>query len=80
MNNNNKNETVAPAPVRQIKITLLNNGVITVHGLPANLKMAGRMIAGANEIITGFFVKKAKNGELDEEDNIIQNNPADPIK
>lgn len=62
-----------PKPIMQMKITVLDNKSVVVNGIPANLRTALGILFDANKAIVDHFVNKAKEGELDDKNTIIQN-------
>lgn len=71
--NGNQQGPVVPHPLMQMKITLLSNQTINVNGIPLDLDTALDVLAGATKAITQHFVRKAKEGKLDDTNRIIQN-------
>ena len=81
MDNNNDNPLKQPAvphPVMQMKITALSDGTIAVNGIPHNPNTALQLIAGATGAITNFFMNKAKEGKLDDKNNLIESKIISP--
>ena len=63
---------VVPQPIAQMKITLLDNGGIAVNGFPSNLEVAQEWLSAAAKVVVRHFISKAKAGELDEHNRIIE--------
>lgn len=62
-----------PTPIMQMRITVLNNGTISVGGIPSKLETALEILANANKAIVRHFINKAKEGELDDNNTTIKN-------
>ena len=71
---------VVPRPVAQMKITLLDNGGIAVNGFPNNLESAQDWLSAAAKVVVRHFISKAKAGELDENNRIIEKSIIVPNK
>ena len=73
MNNQSKQpKSVHPQPVAQMRITIMNNGSVNVNGFPTDLREARHWLFMAEEAIMNYFINKAKAGELDENNRVIQ--------
>ena len=67
-----------PQPIAQIKITLMDNGSVNVNGFPNNLELALSYMTAGNIAVVKYFVQLAKDGRLDENNNLIENNILSP--
>lgn len=81
--NNNDNPPKQPAvphPVIQMKITILSNKTLTINGAPDNLDVALQVLADAARVTINLFIDKAKEGQLDDENNLIDTKIISPDK
>lgn len=62
-----------PKPIMQMRITVLDNKSVVVNGIPANLRTALSILFDANKAVVDHFIGRAKEGELDDKNTIIQN-------
>lgn len=69
---NNTEEIAHPQLVAQIKITILDNGKINVTGFPLDANLAMGWMQQAQQALVAFFIAKAKAGELDENNKVIE--------
>ena len=77
-NNGNNPKIVVPAPIMQMKITLLNNNSLSVRGIPNNLDQALLVLSDATKAVVKHFTKKAREGKLDDMDNLIESKIIQP--
>jgi hypothetical protein len=67
----NNSKQTHPQPVFQIKITALSNGSVNINGFPNSLKVTLDMITAGAQAVISHFISKAKEGNLDDNNNII---------
>ena len=60
-----------PQPVFQIKITALSDGSVNINGFPNSLKTTLDMMTAGTQAVISHFINKAKEGNLDDNNNII---------
>ena len=72
MNGTKLQGQVVPHPLMQMKITLLSNQTISVNGIPQDLNTALDILAGASKAVVLHFVRRAKEGKLDDKNRIVQ--------
>jgi len=77
-NNGNGPKLVIPSPVMQMRITVLNNGTLSVAGIPASLDTAMQILADATKAVVKHFTKKAREGNLDDTDTLIESKIIQP--
>ena len=77
-NNGNNPKIVVPAPVMQLRITVMNNNTIAVSGIPASLDNAMQILADATKAVVKHFTKKAREGNLDDTDTLIESKIIQP--
>ena len=70
--NNKQPDPAHPQPVAQIRITIMNNGSVNVNGFPTDLREARHWLFMAEEAVMNYFINKAKVGELDENNRLIE--------
>lgn len=78
--NNSPKQPIVPHPVMQMKITALSDGSVAVNGIPNNPNTALQLIAGATAAITNLFIGKAKEGQLDDANNLVESKIITPDK
>ena len=69
---NNTEKLAHPQPIAQIKITIMDNGAVNITGFPQDLNLSMNWIVAAQQALISFFVEKAKAGELDEQNKVIE--------
>jgi len=70
MSNNNgqkKNAQPKPAPVLQIRITLLSNGVLDVRGFPAQFEKAMTLMNEGQLVVAREFIKAGMENRLNDD-------------
>ena len=77
---NNVEKPVVPYPIGQMKITFMSNGGVSVNGFPTVLEIAQEWLSAANRAVIRHFIDKAKAGELDENNKIIEKSIIVPDK
>ena len=65
-------------PITQIRITLLDNGNLTISGMPQDTKTALVILSELNRAVFEHFIKLAKSGQLDDNNTIIQKHIISP--
>jgi hypothetical protein len=76
----NNSKPVHPQPVFQIKITALSDGSVNINGFPNNLKVTLDMMTAGTQAVISHFISKAKEGNLDDNNNIIPSKILTPDK
>ena len=67
-------------PIGQMKITFMSNGRVIVNRFPAVLEIAQEWLSAANKAVVRHFIDKARAGELDENNTIIEKSIIVPDK
>lgn len=63
---------VVPQPIGQIKITIMDDGGVSVIGFPPSLDITREWIAAGDRVVVRHFIKLASDGKLDENGNVIE--------
>jgi len=56
----------------------MDNGEVNVNGFPNNFELALSYMNAANHVIMKYFIELAKDGRLDENNNLIEKNIISP--
>lgn len=64
--------SAVPQPIIQMRITVLDNKSVVVNGIPSSLRTALGILFDANKAIVDHFINRAKEGALDDANNIVQ--------
>lgn len=70
--NNKQPDPAHPQPIAQMKITIMNDGSVNVNGFSKDLYMALHWLSRAEVAIIDYFINKAKAGDLDDNNRVIQ--------
>lgn len=61
------NKPVVPTVAIQIKINVLSDGSMRVFGFPKHHDTASQMLEMATRVVNKYFIQKAKEGKLDDD-------------
>ncbi len=75
-----QSKPAVPQPVHRLVLTVFDNKQMAVAGIPQDIKTAIGMLYDANVAIVKHFFEKARAGQLDENDCIIQSKIIEPKK
>ena len=68
-----KDKLAHPQPISQIRITFMSNGEVNINGFPNGFELAFSHMTAATHAIMKYFIELAKAGELDKDNNKIEN-------
>lgn len=74
------NKKARPVPLFAVRINVFNNGDINVMGFPNNLDMALGTMDRAKNTVVKYFIEKAKEGRLSDQNTVDGGNIIVPQK
>lgn len=67
-----------PQPIINVHIVMLDNGTLTISGMPQDLNTALAIIKELNRGVFEHFIELAKSGKLDKDNSLIPSNIITP--